>query len=123
MPTPSLAITLRDTGAGIKNLETFRSDSKGLDPRYEYFIAELITLRLFAILESAIADIAYKLILTRKPEPDEAKKPMKDRTTCNRFQRVCPPCCGGLAQRVSGGLVAIAWPVWLPKEPSGLQPA
>lgn len=62
MPTPSLATTLRDTGVGIGNLERYRFDSKVLDPRYQHFIAELITLRLFSILEGAIADIAYKLV-------------------------------------------------------------
>lgn len=62
MPTPSLAITLRDTGTGLNNLERFRSDSKELEPRYQYFIAELMMLRLFAIMEGAIADIAYKLV-------------------------------------------------------------
>ena len=51
-----------DTGSDIINLERFRFDSKGLEPRYQFFIAELITLRLFAILESAIANIAYKLV-------------------------------------------------------------
>ena len=62
MPVPRLDITLRDTRRRIDYLANFRSDSRDLAPRYQYFIAELIMLRLFAIMENAIADVAYKLV-------------------------------------------------------------
>ncbi len=62
MPVPRLDITLRDTRRRIDYLANFRSDSRDLAPRYQYFIAELIMLRLFAMMENAIADVAYKLV-------------------------------------------------------------
>ena len=62
MPVPRLDITLRDTRRGIDYFATYRSDSRDLAPRYQYFIVELIMLRLFAIMENAIADVAYKLV-------------------------------------------------------------
>lgn len=62
MPTPRLDITLRDVRRSIEYLEKYRADSRSLEPKFQYFIAELIMLRLFSVLESAIAEIAYKLV-------------------------------------------------------------
>lgn len=62
MPAPRLDVTVRDATAGLLRLEKFRADSESLSPVHQYLIAELIMLRLFSILESAIEDLACKLV-------------------------------------------------------------
>lgn len=62
MPAPRVEVTVRDAITDIERLETFRSDSQPLDPVHQHLIAELIVLRLFSIVESAIEDIACKLV-------------------------------------------------------------
>ena len=62
MPAPRVEVTVRDTITDIERLEKFRTNSQSLDPVHQYLIAELIVLRLFSIIESAIEDIACKLV-------------------------------------------------------------
>ena len=62
MPSPRVDVTVRITTSEIERLESFRTDSQSLSPVYQYLIAELIMLRLFAIVESAIEDLACKLV-------------------------------------------------------------
>ena len=62
MAAPRVDVTVRNTTADIDRLETFRADSQSLDPVHQYLIAELIVLRLFSIVESAIEEIACKLV-------------------------------------------------------------
>ncbi len=62
MPTPRVDVTVRKTTTDIEHLKTFRTNSQCLAPVYQYLIAELIMLRLFSIIESAIEDVACKLI-------------------------------------------------------------
>ena len=62
MPAPQVEVTVRNTTTDIERLETFRTDSQSLVPEHQYLIAELIMLRLFSILESAIEDVACKLV-------------------------------------------------------------
>ena len=62
MPTPRLEVTVRKVTTDIGRLERFRTTSQSLAPEHQYLIAELITLRLFSIVESAIEDIACKLV-------------------------------------------------------------
>jgi len=62
MPRPSLATTLHNTTSSVDYLAYHRTQSKELHSTYQYFIAEMIMLRLFAILENAIAEVAYKLV-------------------------------------------------------------
>ena len=59
---PRVDVTVRETTADIDRLETFRTKSQFLAPEYQYLIAELIMLRLFSIIESAIEDLACKLV-------------------------------------------------------------
>lgn len=61
MPIPQLSITLRNANNIIDKLETYRHQSQNLEVKYQYFIAEMIMLRLFAALEDSIAQIAFKL--------------------------------------------------------------
>ncbi|OHD90957.1 hypothetical protein [Sulfuricurvum sp. RIFCSPLOWO2_12_FULL_43_24] len=61
MPIPQLSITLRNANYIIDKLETYRQQSQTLEVKYQYFIAEMIMLRLFAALEDSIAQIAFKL--------------------------------------------------------------
>ena len=62
MPAPRVDVTVRNTTNDIERLETFRTNSQSLAPMHQYLIAELIVLRLFSIVESAIEDIACKLV-------------------------------------------------------------
>ena len=62
MTAPRVEVTVRNTTAEIERLETFRISSQSLAPVHQYLIAELIMLRLFALIEMAIEDIACKLV-------------------------------------------------------------
>ena len=62
MPAPRVEVTVRDTTTDIERLETYRTDSQSLAPKHQYLIAELIMLRLFSIIESAIENVACKLV-------------------------------------------------------------
>ena len=62
MAAPRVEVTVRETTTDIERLENFRADSQSLAPIYQYLVAELIMLRLFAIIEGAIEDIACKLV-------------------------------------------------------------
>ena len=62
MATPKLEVTSRKADAMLDVLEGYRSDSLSIDVKYQYFIAEVIMLRLFSILEQTIAEVAYKLV-------------------------------------------------------------
>ena len=62
MPAPQVVVTVRDSTTDIERLETFRTDSQSLAPKHQYLIAELIVLRLFSIIESAIEEVACKLV-------------------------------------------------------------
>lgn len=63
MPTPSLVITLRRADSFIDKLHTHKADATAarIEPKYQYFIAEMIMLRLFSIFEHSVAEIAFKL--------------------------------------------------------------
>ena len=62
MPAPRVEVNVRKTTTDIERLETFRTDSQSLAPVHQYLIAELVMLRLFSIIESAIEDMACKLV-------------------------------------------------------------
>lgn len=61
MPTPLLSITLRNANKAIDKLQGYKSGSETLDPKYQFFISEMIMLRLFSTFEDVVAEIAYKL--------------------------------------------------------------
>ena len=62
MPAPRVDVSVRNTITDIERLEEFRTNSQSLVPVHQHLIAELIMLRLFSIVESAIEDIACKLV-------------------------------------------------------------
>ena len=62
MPTPNLSVTVREATAAIARLENFRADSRTLSAMHQHLIAELLMLRLFAILEFSIENLACKLV-------------------------------------------------------------
>lgn len=62
MPTPSLGVTIRETRNDIARLMRYRLESSSLNPVFQYLISELLILRLMAILESAIDELACKLV-------------------------------------------------------------
>tara|TARA_Y100000589_G_C27187173_1_gene643185 strand:+ start:1104 stop:1718 length:615 start_codon:yes stop_codon:yes gene_type:complete len=61
MPTPKLSITIRNASQAITKLERYRNNSSSLEAKYQQFIAEMIMLRLFSVLEDSVSEIAYKL--------------------------------------------------------------
>jgi len=61
MPAVKLATTITRVIREIKILEDYYNKSSSLELRFQYLIAEVIVLRLFAVLEDGIAEIAYKL--------------------------------------------------------------
>lgn len=62
MPIPSLRVTVRATYFSIDRLAGYRRASSSLSPLFQHLISELILLRLFAVLEQSIEEIACKLV-------------------------------------------------------------
>ncbi len=61
MPRPLLSNTFRGASTSLARLVSIRSDSVHLPAKYQQFVAEMIMLRLFSVLEKTIAEIAYKI--------------------------------------------------------------
>jgi hypothetical protein len=61
MPTPKLSITIRNANSTLDKLQCYKNESENLEAKYQYFISEMIMLRLFALFEEGVAEIAYKL--------------------------------------------------------------
>jgi len=61
MLTPKLSITLRNADAELARLQQYKKESENLESKYQYFIGAMIMLRLFAIFEDCVAEIAYKI--------------------------------------------------------------
>lgn len=61
MARPSINVTYNKAIDDISILESYRHSSSSLDPKYQHFIAEIIMLRLFSILENSIKDTAMKV--------------------------------------------------------------
>lgn len=61
MPRLSIDSTYRKAIKDIDKLISYRNDSKSLESKYQYFIAEVVMIRLFGILEDAIRYTAFKL--------------------------------------------------------------
>lgn len=61
MPLPSIAVTYNNTIRDIVILENYRRDSLNLEPKFQHFIAEIILLRLFSILENTLMETAQKI--------------------------------------------------------------
>ncbi len=63
MPAVSLSATVARAVRQIDILENYYNNSSILEPKFQYLVAEVITLRLFAVLEDGIAELAYKLAM------------------------------------------------------------
>lgn len=61
MPSPRLETTYSNTISNIQVLENYRDKSLRLDATYQNFVAEVILLRLFSIIENSIKETALKL--------------------------------------------------------------
>lgn len=57
----SIDATHKSSIKGISILEKYRRESLLLDAKYQHFIAEIIMLRLFSILENCIIETAHKI--------------------------------------------------------------
>lgn len=62
----SIDSTYKESIKNIDKLIDYRNDSKNLESKYQYFIAEVIMLRLFGILEDTIRFTAFKLACNAK---------------------------------------------------------
>lgn len=62
MPAPSLSVTVREVERSLDRLRMYRSLSGTLAPTFQHLIAEVILLRVSAILELAIEELACKLV-------------------------------------------------------------
>ena len=62
MPALSLGVTVRETVRDVDRLANYRSRASALPPEFQYLVAEVVLLRLTAITESAIEDLACKLV-------------------------------------------------------------
>lgn len=62
MPVPRLDITERNVLRDIKYLSDSWAKCTTLAPFYQYFISEMIMMRLFSVLNEAIEEIACKLV-------------------------------------------------------------
>ena len=61
MPRVSLSTTYSSSIREINRLQNYVNGYFGMEAKYQYLIAEVVMLRLFSILEHAIADTALKL--------------------------------------------------------------
>lgn len=61
MPRVSVITSLNSGINDIAILSNYNLGSKSLDAKYQYMISEVVMLRLFSILESTIAEVAFKL--------------------------------------------------------------
>lgn len=61
MPSPSLNVTYRKALSDIQILENYRNDSLHLEAKFQQFVAEVILIRLFSIVESTIKECALKI--------------------------------------------------------------
>lgn len=61
MPRVSVITSYNSSINYIAILSNYNLGSKSLDAKYQYMISEVIMLRLFAILEATISEVAFKL--------------------------------------------------------------
>lgn len=61
MPAPSLHVTYAKALRDIQILSNYRTASLTLEPKFQHFVAEVVLIRLFSIVESAIKESALKL--------------------------------------------------------------
>lgn len=61
MATPKLSITIRNADIVLNALQRYKKESESLEVKYQYFIAEMIMLRLFSTFEDAVSGMAHKI--------------------------------------------------------------
>lgn len=61
MATPSIRVTYDKAVSDIRILENYRRESLSLDPKFQHFVAEVVLLRLFSIVEISLKETALKL--------------------------------------------------------------
>jgi hypothetical protein len=61
MPSPSIIATHSKALNDIQILENYRNDSKSLEPKFQHFIAEVVVIRLFSIIENCVRETALKV--------------------------------------------------------------
>lgn len=61
MATPKLETSLLTCNDKIDRLKAIKDDCQDLDGKYQHYISEMIMLRLFAIFEEGISEIACKI--------------------------------------------------------------
>lgn len=61
MPVASITTTYNNSINEIRILSGYMSDCANLESKYQYFISEVVMLRLFAVLETTLGEVALKL--------------------------------------------------------------
>lgn len=61
MASPSIRVTYDRALNDIRILENYRRDSLSLEPKFQHFVAEVVLLRLFSIIEISMKETAMKL--------------------------------------------------------------
>lgn len=61
MPIPNINTSYNNSIKEIGILSNYMTDCASLESKYQYFISEVVMIRLFAILETTIGEIALKL--------------------------------------------------------------
>ncbi|WP_405399317.1 hypothetical protein [Maribacter sp. Asnod2-G09] len=61
MASPSIRVTYDRAINDIRILENYRRDSLSLEPKFQHFVAEVVLLRLFSIIEISLKETAMKL--------------------------------------------------------------
>lgn len=61
MPAPRIQTAYNNALKDISVVENYRNKSKSLQPQFEGFVAEILMLRLFGILEKAVKDISCRV--------------------------------------------------------------
>lgn len=61
MAHPNIRVTYDKALRDIRILENYRRDSLSLEPKFQHFVAEVILLRLFSILEITLKETALKV--------------------------------------------------------------
>ena len=61
MPAPHILTAYNNAIKDIGVVENYRNKSKSLQPQFQGFVAEILMLRLFGILEKAVNDISCRV--------------------------------------------------------------
>ena len=62
MAVPSLSVTVKGVNAQLDKLLGYKKEAEALEAKYQHIISEMIMLRLFALFEDAVSELAFGLV-------------------------------------------------------------